>query len=58
MTAKKYVDEYNAMIQFAKAFAEDGKVTFQQLKQRGKKAIMELDAKTYAEIVGILKKQA
>lgn len=50
--AKKYVDEFNAMIQLAKAFAEDGELNFPELKQSGKKAIMNLDAKTYAELVG------
>ena len=51
-TAKKYVDEYNAMIQVLKSFAgeEEGKVNLPTLTQSGKKATMELDAKTFAEL--------
>ena len=51
-TAKKYVDEYNAMLQLLKSFAgeEEGEVNLPTLTQSGKKATMELDAKTFAEM--------
>ena len=48
---KKYVEEYNAMVQLFKTFSEEENLNLPELKQNGKKATMTLDAKTYAEIL-------
>ena len=51
-TAKKYVDDYNAMFEMLKKLDEESKINIPKLTQIGKKAIMELDAKTFAEMAG------
>ena len=51
-TAKKYVDDYNAMLEMLKKLDEESKINIPKLTQKGKKAIMELDAKTFAEMAG------
>lgn len=51
-TAKKYVDDYNAMFEMLKKLDEESKINIPKLTQKGKKAIMELDAKTFAEMAG------
>ena len=51
-TAKKYVDDYNAMIEMLQKLDEESKTNIPKLTQKGKKAIMELDAKTFAEMAG------
>ena len=46
--AKEYVDQYNAMIKLAKSFGSE--VSLPEMKQSGKSASMELDAKAFAEM--------
>ena len=49
--AKKFVDSYNAILSLANAFASgDEKVSLPTMEQKGKKAIMEMDAKMYSEM--------
>lgn len=51
--AKKFVDSYNAILSLANAFASgDEKVSLPTMEQKGKKAIMEMDAKMYSEMGG------
>lgn len=51
--AKKFVDSYNAILSLANAFASgDEKVSLPTMEQKGKKAIMEMDAKMYSEMSG------
>ena len=50
---KKFVDSYNAILSLASAFASgDEKVSLPTMEQKGKKAIMEMDAKMYSEMSG------
>lgn len=51
--AKKFVDSYNALIALASAFtSEDEKNSLPTIEQKGKKTIIEMDAKMYAEMSG------
>ena len=45
--AKSYVDQFNAMIQLAKSFGSE--VSLPEMKQSGKSASLELNAKAFAE---------
>lgn len=54
-TAKKYVDEYNesmkALVELAKSFGSEEEIpSMPEMKLSGKSAVMELDAKEYAEM--------
>ena len=50
---KKFVDSYNAILSSKCFFAsEDEKVSLPTMEQKGKKAIMEMDAKMYSEMSG------
>lgn len=51
-TAKKYVNDYNAIIEMFQKLDEESKTNIPKLTQKGKKAIMELDAKAFAEMAG------
>lgn len=51
--AKKFVDSYNAILSLANAFASgDESISLPTMEQKGKKAIMEMDAKMYSEMSG------
>lgn len=51
--AKKFVDSYNAILSLANAFAsEDESISLPTIEQKGKKTIMEMDAKMYSEMGG------
>lgn len=51
--AKKFVDSYNALIALASAFTSgDEKNSLPTIEQKGKKTIIEMDAKMYAEMSG------
>lgn len=51
--AKKFVDSYNAILSLANAFASgDDAISLPTMEQKGKKAIMEMDAEMYAEMGG------
>lgn len=51
--AKKFVDSYNAILSLASAFASgDESISLPTMEQKGKKAIMEMDAKMYSEMSG------
>ena len=51
--AKKFVDSYNAILSLANAFASgDEGISLPTMEQKGKKAIMEMDAKMYSEMGG------
>ena len=45
--AKSYVEQYNAMIQLAKSFGSE--VSLPEMKQSGKSATLQLDAKAFAQ---------
>lgn len=49
--AKKFVDDYNSILALYKALAEDSDdFNLPELKQSGKKAVMEVDAETYEKL--------
>lgn len=51
--AKKFVDSYNAILSLANAVAsEDKSISLPTIEQKGKKTIMEMDAKMYSEMGG------
>ena len=51
--AKKFVDSYNAILSLANAFASgDESISLPTMEQKGKKAIMEMDAKMYSGMSG------
>ena len=51
--AKKFVDSYNALIALASAFTSgDEKNSLPTIEQKGKKTIIEMDAKMYSEMSG------
>lgn len=51
--AKKFVDSYNALIALASAFTSgDETISLPTIEQKGKKTIIEMDAKMYSEMGG------